>query len=63
MVTEHENGLCGEGESEKAEHGNGMVDCAGRMNCAGRGESERQNREWEWQNTEWHPTPYYLNKQ
>jgi hypothetical protein len=39
-VTEHENGLCGEGGIGKAEHG--MV----RMDCAGRGKSERQNREW-----------------
>jgi hypothetical protein len=38
MMTEHENGLCEQG----------MV----RMDCARRGESERHNREWEWQNTE-----------
>jgi hypothetical protein len=34
-----ENGLCGEGGIGKAEQG--MV----RMDCAGRGDSERQNRE------------------
>jgi hypothetical protein len=43
----HENGLCGEGGIGKAEQGMGMT-----MDCAGRGESERQNRKWEWQNTE-----------
>jgi hypothetical protein len=46
MVTEHKNGLCEDWGIGKAEHG--MV----RMDCAGRGESERQNKEWEWQNTE-----------
>jgi hypothetical protein len=44
MVTERENVLCAEGGIRKAEQG--MV----RMDCAGRGESERQNREWQ-------PTP------
>jgi hypothetical protein len=39
MVTEHENELC-EGGIGKAEQG--MV----RMDCAGRGESERQGRTW-----------------
>jgi hypothetical protein len=39
MMIEHENGLCGKGGIEKAEPG--MV----RMECAGREESKRQNRE------------------
>jgi hypothetical protein len=41
-VTEHENGLCGEGGIGKAEHE--ML----RMERAGREESEMQNREWKW---------------
>jgi hypothetical protein len=28
----------------------------------GNRKGRRQNREWEWQNTEWQPTPYCLNK-
>ena len=40
------------------------------MSFVGRGEGERKqgmvtehekNREWEWQNTEWQPTPYCLS--
>jgi hypothetical protein len=63
MVTEHENGLCAEEGIGKAEQGMVRMDCAGRENRKGRsgngenglcgeGESERQNRESEWQNTE-----------
>jgi hypothetical protein len=55
MVTEHENGLCGEGD-RKGRTGNGE------NGLCGEGESERQNREWEWQNTDWQATPYCLNK-
>jgi hypothetical protein len=42
------NELCGEGEWEWQNTGNGIGLC---------GEGE-----WEWQNTEWQPTPYRLNK-
>jgi hypothetical protein len=36
-----------------AENGNGLC---------GEGRMRKTVREWEWQNTEWQPTPYRLNK-
>jgi hypothetical protein len=50
VTTGNGNELCGEGGMGMTEHrhntGNGLC-----------GEGE-----WEWQNTEWQPTPYRLNK-
>jgi hypothetical protein len=45
MVTERENGLCGEGEIGKAEQGMVRMDCTGRGNRKGR-TGNRNGRTW-----------------
>jgi hypothetical protein len=58
MVAENENGLCGEGRMGMTGHG--MVAGNGNGLCGEGGMTGRWD--WEWQNMEWQPTPYCLNK-
>jgi hypothetical protein len=52
IVARNENGLCGEGGMGMAKHG---IVARNENGLCGEGE-------WEWQNMEWQPTPYRLNK-
>ena len=45
-----------------AEHGMAAAGNGNGNGLCGEGRMRKTVREWEWQNTEWQPTPYRLNK-